>query len=115
MHGAIVADPTADNLVYLGGDAAPGVATGYIVRGDSVANTWTALTVIGQASGDAGTVVPTDNQDTTAPHSDSRALVFATNGMLLCASDGGVYQCTNPNSTAAGAQVWTSINGRTLQ
>jgi hypothetical protein len=110
LHGAICADQTVDNLVYLGGDASNITKAGYIVRGDSTANTWTGLTPIGVAK-DPGTVVPASNSDTTAPHADSRSLVFASGGVLLCACDGGVYQATNPRSTSAGAQTWTSING----
>ncbi len=113
LHGAILADPTDANLVYISGDTTPGntgAHAGYIVRGDSTTNTWTALTPIAVSSGDSGTTVPNDNGDTTAPHADSRALVFA-NGVLLCACDGGVYQCTNPRGTARGAQTWTSLNG----
>jgi hypothetical protein len=115
LHGAIAADQTADNLVYLAGDTRNKFPfSGYIVRGDSTANTWTALTPIGTASGAPGVVVPTDNGVTTAPHADSRNLVFAslsTGDVLLLASDGGAYECTNPRSTTAGAQTWTSING----
>jgi hypothetical protein len=111
LHGAIEADPADDTLVYLAGDATnSGAGAGYIVRGDSTANTWTALTPIGVA-GDPGTAVPTSNGDTTAPHADSRDMVFASGGVLLYASDGGVYQVTNPASTSMGAQTWTSVNG----
>ena len=114
MHGAIEADPLVDNLVYLAGDATNSdERAGYIVRGDSTANTWIALTPIGVA-GDPGTVVPTSNGDTTAPHADSRDMIFGAGGVLLYASDGGVYQATDPASMAAGAQTWTSVNG-TLQ
>ena len=112
LHGAIVADPTADNLVYVSGDTTGnGAASGQVVRGDSTANTWTALTVVGNPIHTPTTVVPTSNGDTTAPHSDSRALVFASGGVLICTSDGGVYQCTNPESTAPGSQTWTCLDG----
>jgi hypothetical protein len=120
LHGAILADPTVDNLVYIAGDASTN-ATGYIVRGDSNASgsgIWTAITPVGSASKDAGTAVPTANGDATSPHADSRALVFDytqpqsfTGPVLLYACDGGVYQGTNPASTSSGAQVWTSISG----
>jgi hypothetical protein len=200
LHGAIAADPSDGTLVYLSGDTTgtDGNA-GYIARGDSTANTWTALVprntgnsvanvtsvslnanvatlavtlppnnfalqvgqtvvvagltnalfngtflitnVITNGSGtitgisyaltgpnlaatadtgtatvadrDPGTVKPTDNGDTTAPHSDSRAMVFASGGVILYSCDGGVYQCTNPRSTTMGAQVWTYVGGAT--
>ena len=118
VHGSIVADPTADNLVYIGGDRVPGngfgATTGYIARGDSTLNTWTAITPNGPASGDAGTAIPASNSVTTSPHADTRGLIFASGGVLLLSCDGGIYQCTNPSSTSPGAQTWTSING-TLQ
>lgn len=111
LHGAVLADASSDTTAYLSGDATnSGTRAGYIVRGSSTANTWTALTPIGVA-GDAGTAVPTSNGDTTAPHGDSRALVFGSGGVLLYASDGGVYQGTNPTSTTAAAQTWTYVGG----
>jgi hypothetical protein len=116
LHGAIVAAPNSDTLVYLSGDRTnvSGKAA-YIARGDSGANTWTAITFsVGEtASGDAGTVIPTDNGDTTAPHADSRGMTFGFGGVLLCTSDGGAYQGTNPASTTPGDQTWTSIMGAT--
>lgn len=117
VHGAIVADPANDTLVYISGDRLTnggfGTNRGYIARGDSSANTWTAITPngTGGSSGDPGTAVPTSNSVTTSPHADSRTMVFASGGDLLLGSDGGVYQCTNPSSTVSGAQTWTSING----
>jgi hypothetical protein len=117
VHGAIVADPSADNLVYISGDRVSnggfGTNRGYVARGDSTANTWTAITPNGSGggSGDPGTAVPASNSVTTSPHADSRGMVFASGGVLVYSCDGGVYQCTNPSSTTSGAQTWTSING----
>src|SRR5262249_36611549 len=54
---------------------------------------------------------PTSNGVTTGPHADSRDFVIASGGVLLYASDGGVYQATNPTSTTSGAQVWTYVGG----
>jgi RTX calcium-binding nonapeptide repeat (4 copies) len=112
VHGAMVADPTADNLVYVAGDrinSGFGGTSGYVVRGDSTANTWTGITPVGSASGDAGTAVPTANAAVhTSPHADSRDLVFAAGGVLLYGSDGGLYQATSPGS---GTQTWTYVGG----
>jgi Ca2+-binding RTX toxin-like protein len=112
VHGAMVADPTADNLVYVAGDRInTGFArtSGYVVRGDSTANTWTGITPVGSTSGDAGTAVPTGNAAVhTSPHADARDLVFASGGVLLYGSDGGLYQATSPGS---GTQTWTYVGG----
>jgi hypothetical protein len=114
LFGAIVADPKADNLVYLSGDAllkGPAATTGYVARGDSTLNTWTAITPNDPISAPhAGTVVPTSNGVVTSPHADSRGLNFA-DGMLVLTCDGGIYQCTSPSSTTLAAQTWTSISG----
>jgi hypothetical protein len=114
VHGAIVADPSSGTLVYISGDrvtSGSGTNRGYVARGDSTANTWTAITPDpGGSSGDPGTAVPTGNSVTTSPHADSRRMVFV-GGVLLYSSDGGLYQCTNPSSTIPNAQVWTYIGG----
>ena len=115
IHGSIVADPNSDTLVYIGGDRipnGPNGTQGYVARGDSTLNTWTAITpAAAGSSGDPGTAVPASNGVTTSPHADTRDLVFAANGDLLLGCDGGIYQCTNPSSTVSGAQTWTSISG----
>jgi hypothetical protein len=113
IHGAIEADPNNDTLVYVGGTAVSSPYTGAVVRGDSTANTWTALAPYGTHSAAIGTAAPTSNGDTTAPHPDSRAFVFASGGVLLDACDGGIYQCTDPSSTVSGSQVWTFVAGAT--
>ncbi len=99
VHGAIVADPSHDNFVYLSASGPP------IVRGDSSNNTWSTITDF-QTLPD--NVINTNV--TTQPHMDSRGMVFAGSVLLQC-DDGGVYQCTNPSSTSTDAQVWSSING----
>ena len=113
VHGAIAADPGSDTIVYLGGDARQNVSpfSAYLARGDSGANTWTAMTPIDSANGHPGqTVIPTGNGVTTAPHPDARNLVLGSGGVLLLACDGGVYQATSPNG-AGPALAWSSING----
>src|SRR5262249_28858270 len=44
----------------------------------------------------------------TAPHPDSRAMVF-DNGNLLEACDGGIYRLVNPDTPAT--RVWTFASG----
>ncbi len=108
FHGAIVADPQNDTLVYLDGTVGP------VVRGDSTdnTNTWTAIGKMNDVprTPPTGTAVPIDNGDTTFPHQDYRGLAFA-DGFLIDSDDGGVYQCTDPSGMVSGARTWTSING----
>jgi hypothetical protein len=126
LFGAIVADPAADNLVYVAGDSTSVFPfTGYVARGNSAAATpagiWTALTPNPNRTGappapngpgpvDLGKAVPTTNGVTTGPHADSREMVFASGGVLLLACDGGIYQCTSPTG-GFGAQTWSGVTG----
>jgi len=115
IHLSIVADPTDANIVYIGGDRQPlrneptggntfpnlvGATnfTGRLYRGDAsqpAASRWTPLTHSGTASG-------------SAPHADSREMVFDAWGYLLEADDGGTYIRTNPRDATGD---WWSNNG----
>jgi hypothetical protein len=106
IHMAIAADPTNPNLVYISGDRQDTFPfAGSIMRGDRTAPRsfgstptspqWTPIVFAGAAGG-------------TAPHADSRALVFDAAGNLLEGDDGGIYKRTNPQTSTGG---WTSING----
>jgi len=44
----------------------------------------------------------------TAPHADSREMVFDANGNIIEGDDGGVYRRTNPTSSTG---AWSSVNG----
>jgi photosystem II stability/assembly factor-like uncharacterized protein len=109
---SIVADPTDEDIVYVGGDRQPGPLpnsigatdwTGRLFRGDaSIAPTggvpspqWTPLTHVGTASN-------------SAPHADSREMVFDANGEIIQGDDGGIYRRTSPTNTAGD---WESVNG----
>jgi hypothetical protein len=99
---SMVADPTDPNVVFLAGEgiSVPNnnlvkTELGTVVRGDASLNQpWTSV-VGGGANG-------------TAPHPDSRALVF-DNGNLLDTSDGGIYRLANPDTPAT--RVWTFASG----
>src|SRR5262249_12111985 len=104
---SLVADPNADNLVYVGGDAKnPFPFAGTLPRGDSTTNTWTAISTLGPASGAPGTTLPVAgaNPATTAPHSDSRNMVF-DGANIIEVDDGGIYLLTNPTGATA-APTW---------
>ncbi len=113
FHLSIAADPTDPDLVYVGGDrqSFPNQIgaldfTGRLFRGDASAapgSQWQHLThsnVLGPAGG--GTA------SSSAPHADSRELVFDAAGELIETDDGGIYRRTNPRDNTGD---WFSING----
>ena len=65
IHFSILADPTHPNLVYIGGDRRPypGPYFGHLYRGDTTTGSWTAVS-------------DSDNTNGTAPHADSRDMIF---------------------------------------
>lgn len=106
IHFSFAADPDQLNIVYLGGDRQPGVATssgtldisGRIFLGNArrAANAiWESL--MGSGAGNS------------SPHADSRDIKFDANGDLLEADDGGIYRLRNPTSPLV--RRWQSLNG----
>ncbi|WP_166829988.1 Calx-beta domain-containing protein [Thalassoroseus pseudoceratinae] len=121
IHFSLRPDPTDSNIVYAGGDRQPrtfGDAgtfpnsigatdfTGRLFRGDfsqPSGSQWVHLThsnTLGAAGG--GTA------SSSAPHADSREIVFSANGDLIEVDDGGVYRRTDPRSNTGD---WFSLNG----
>ncbi|MDX1998077.1 MAG: RTX toxin [Thermoanaerobaculia bacterium] len=125
IHLSIAADPTNQNLVYVGGDRQPafteGVGfvdpvwpnsigasdfTGRIFRGDAsapAATRWVHIThsnTLGPAGG--GTA------SNTAPHADSRKMAFDAQNNLIETDDGGIYKRTKPKNNTGD---WFSLNG----
>ncbi len=124
IHFGLVADPNNTNLVYISGDRQPAGLndaggfpnsigansfSGRLFRGDASQPTgsqWVHLThssSLGAAGG--GTA------NNTAPHPDSRGIVFDAAGNIIEVDDGGVYRRTAPTTNTGD---WFSING-TLQ
>jgi hypothetical protein len=101
LHGSLVADPLNPNVVFVGGDGAflggpNNHEAGLTFRGDaSLQDPWTS--VVGRGA------------DGTAPHADTRAMVFDANGNILQSNDGGIYRLVNPNDPAT--RRWVSVNG----
>lgn len=92
----ILADRTNNNLVYVGGDRqAANPFVGNLFIGNSVTNTWNSIVLGGT----------TNN---TAPHADSRAMVFDSNNNILEGDDGGIVRLVNPT---LGTRDWQSLNG----
>ena len=112
-HTSIAADPTDADVVYVGGDRQPlsfndtggfpnsiGAVnfSGRLFRGDAglaMGSQWTPLT-------------HSDTTSNSAPHADSRDMVFDANGNLIETDDGGIVRRTSP---AAAGGNWSSING----
>src|SRR5262249_30839286 len=77
VHFSIVADPLSQDVVYVGGDVDVSSPTGRLFRGDAALPSglqW--LPIVGTFAGG------------TAPHADSRAMVFDKNGNILEGDDG---------------------------
>jgi Ca2+-binding RTX toxin-like protein len=100
-HFSIVAHPTDDHVVFVGGDSGPqvsGVFTGRLFRGNSEA-----------ATGDQWTSLVNGNANDTSPHPDSRNMVFVGNDLIEL-DDGGIYKLTDPDD-ASDNRRWSSLNG----
>lgn len=109
IHGAILADRTDPNIVWISGDRQPDNTeigggpdrwpnpngannySGNIFR--NVAGAWQVMTNNG-ASG-------------SSPHADSRSMAFDANGNILHTCDGGIYKLNDPN---LGTRRWSSLN-----
>ncbi len=117
IHFSIVADPVDVNIVYVGGDRQPlefqfpnsiGATdfSGRLFRGNAAAasgSQWVHLThssTLGAAGG--GTA------NTSAPHADSREMVFDAAGRIIEVDDGGVYRQSSPQNNLGD---WFSIIG----
>ena len=104
IHGAIEADPSDPNVVYVSGDRQdfpfPNTNgcndfSANVFRGDASLASPCQLAVCNGAQG-------------TSPHADSRDMEFDANGNLLQANDGGFYRLDNPNLSS---RRWVSANG----
>ncbi|HET6572724.1 MAG TPA: hypothetical protein VFG68_03910, partial [Fimbriiglobus sp.] len=107
VHFSIVASPTNPNEVYVGGDTDPNPPfRGRLFRGVFGATTGTTAN---QAVTNSQWFIAVDaGANSTAPHADSRVLLFAPDGNLLEADDGGLFRLTTPS---AATRVWNSVNG----
>jgi hypothetical protein len=132
IHGALAADPTnAQGIVYVGGDS-------QMPLGFPGPQPWSPPNFVGATDFTArmfrgafptmATTVPhpipstqwrniTDTNvwpggnsgaNGTAPHADSRNMVFDSQGTLLAGGDGGITRLSNP---ATNTGSWSSMNG----
>lgn len=128
---SLVADPTDHSVVYIGGDRQPanneandqvsfqfpnsiGASTygGRLFKVDADLATGSQSKPITNCDSTPGPLpsgcssAATTND--TAPHADSREMVFDANGDLIQTDDGGVYRHTNPSGTTGD---WVSVIG----
>ncbi len=103
VHGAVAADPTNSNIVYVSGDAGGNTLLD-AARIDASLSAGSQITSIVGANADPDGNGPLSG---TTPHADSRRLKFAADGTLINTSDGGVYRRSNPQQSTG---VWTSLN-----
>ncbi len=114
-HFSMLADRTNPNVVFVGGDRQPrpflianstGAIdfTGRLFRGDASAapgSQWQSVTdIFADPDGPVGR---------TAPHADSRTMVFDNDGNILEGDDGGIFRLLNPNTLAT--RQWVTLNG----
>ncbi|MEW6161398.1 MAG: hypothetical protein AB1813_28550, partial [Verrucomicrobiota bacterium] len=134
FHFSFVAHPTDPEVVFIGGD------TQVIVHNPAAGNINAAGSTTLSARifrGDANPATATPGQaaqaqvwepivagyaNGTAPHADSRVMIFDSNGTLLEGDDGGLYRLVNPDQRSitnfpsgpgavAGNRHWISLNG----
>ncbi len=112
LHSSIAADPTNDNIVYVGGDRQPDGLPGAQFPNSIGANTYSGRLFRGdfsQASGSQWTpLTHNGTASNSSPHADSRDLQFDANGNLLEGDDGGIFRRSTPLSTSGD---WFSVNG----
>lgn len=93
---SILADPTTQGLVYVGGDTQPVAPfVGNLFAGNANTGIWNPIVLGGTPDG-------------SAPHPDSRVMVFDNNNNILQGDDGGIYRLLNP---ASNNRQWVSMNG----
>jgi hypothetical protein len=109
---SLAADPTNPNIVYIGGDRQPGGGFSEPeFPNASGAKDFTGRHFIGNASESPASqwsAMEDNGANGTAPHADSRAMVFDASGSLLEADDGGIYRLSSP---ASSSRVWSSVVG----
>ena len=109
IFNGFVADPTNSNIVYLSGlfTRTNFPFSGRVVRGDAslaAGSQWVAIA----STGGLGVG--------TAPHTDSRVMVFNAGNRLIEGDDGGIYELNIANvgsegNGAGGGGMWRSLNG----
>src|SRR5262249_54994653 len=117
-HSAIVGDPLNPGFVFVSGSIQsnlekPDQSHSQAGNTDFVARIFYVNTALNERPGQQPQVVGT-NAGGTAPHGDSRTMVFvnsANGGSILEADDGGIYRLINPTNAGGGPpRRWVSLN-----
>ena len=102
---AMTADPANATNVFITGDrAVTAPFEGTVWRCDWSQPSATAWELVSSAGATA-----TPGNRPSAPHADSRSMVFVKGGDILRSDDGGVYELLNPYTPAS--RQWISLNG----
>lgn len=119
-HFSIRVDPTNNNVVYLGGDRQPQDPGPDNIPGnndDTWPNSINATNFTGRlfrcnfalpANNQCAAITHNGTANGSAPHADSREMVFDANGDMVEVDDGGIYRQTNP---ADNTGTWVTLNG----
>ena len=127
IHFSIRADPTQPNIVYVGGDrqdlcfGPEGPCGNFIGAEDYTGRLFRGNTAIAPTGGipspqwehlthsDAVAETPGGGtRSSSAPHADSREMVFDASGDIIEVDDGGIYRRTSPRDNTGD---WFSLNG----
>lgn len=102
IHGALAADPTSPNVVFISGDRQDSPFPNVNGCLSFSANTF-------RYTGTAWENIVCNGAHATSPHADSRGMQFDANGNLLQTCDGGIYRLVSPNTTAT--RQWVPVVG----
>ncbi|QSA97859.1 OmpA family protein [Methylococcus sp. EFPC2] len=119
-HFSMVVDPTNPNILYVAGDRQPTTTNNSLGLSDFAGRIFRFDPTLNAGAGGWEQLVGSNTSDAlhiTAPHADSRGLVFVGDYQLMQITDGGLYRLQNPrNEPAVGDDVsqgerrWTSQN-----
>ncbi|MGI9232385.1 MAG: WD40/YVTN/BNR-like repeat-containing protein [Woeseiaceae bacterium] len=121
IHASIVVDPFNPTMVAVGGDRQDGPFPNYLLAGDFTGRLFRGNTAVAATgaipspqwahmthSNAIATIPLGGTQNGTAPHADSREMVWSGNSHIIEGDDGGIYRREFAFSNAGD---WVSING----
>ncbi|HEX6869360.1 MAG TPA: sialidase family protein, partial [Candidatus Limnocylindrales bacterium] len=100
VHFSILADATNPNVVYVGGDRQPN-NNGFpnAVGANDFSGRLFRCDASLAANAQCTSLTHNGTPNNSAPHADSREMVFDVNGDIVETDDGGVYRQTDPSTT----------------